>query len=244
MNIALIGYGAMGHALHELAEKRGHTIVAIIDPNSSHATDTVLCKETLHSADVAIDFSIPSQSLHNIEVMMNTSTPLVMGTTGWYDSLPQVQKMVESSENGLLWSSNFSIGVNYYFKILETASKLFNQSDIYDIWAHELHHYKKADSPSGTAKIIGEILLNNIDRKTVLQEDRINRVRDPHELHFSSTRGGSVNFEHTVGFDSEEDTITIRHSARNRNGYVQGALFASEWMKGKRGLYTFEDIIF
>lgn len=244
MNIALIGYGAMGQALHALAEKKGHSVVAIIDPHAVEATDTALEEKTLRLADVAIDFSIPDQALQNIEIMMNTSTPLVMGTTGWYDALPQVQQLVESSGNGLLWSSNFSIGVNYYFKILETASKIFNQSDIYDIWANELHHTNKVDSPSGTAKTIGEILLKHIDRKSLIQEEKVDRALDPQEIHFSSTRGGTVNFEHTVGFDSAEDTITIRHSARNRNGYVQGALLSAEWMRGKRGLYTFEDIIF
>jgi 4-hydroxy-tetrahydrodipicolinate reductase len=181
--------------------------------------------------------------LSTLDLLLPTGIPLVMGTTGWYEHLNTVREKVLTSGGTLLWSSNFSIGVNLYFKLVQRAAELMNHFDEYDVWGTELHHKNKADSPSGTAKTLEHILLEKLDRKTAVIEDRLNRRIEPHEIHFSSTRGGPVNFSHTIGFDSEADTVTLTHSARNRDGYVLGALQAAEWLQGKKGFFGMEDFI-
>lgn len=243
MKIALIGFGGMGKTLHRIAISRGHSVPVIIDPKDQASTHKEVSEEALKGLDIAIDFSSPDAVLTNAKIANNAGTNLVIGTTGWYDHLPELKEILKENKIGLLWSSNFSIGVNLYFAIMEQASKLINKFDEYDIWGHEIHHYNKADSPSGTAKTLEKILLDNIERKTSVVEDRLNRKREPNEIHFSSVRGGLVNFGHTVGFDSEADTITITHSARNRDGYALGAIKAAEWLNGKKGLYEMKDFL-
>jgi len=243
MRIALIGFGGMGKTLHRIAISRGHTVKTIIDPKDPSATHKDVSTDALKEVDIAIDFSSPDAVLTNAKTANESGTNLVIGTTGWYDHLPELKGIMNENKIGLLWSSNFSIGVNLYFAIIEKAAKLINNFDEYDVWGHEIHHYNKADSPSGTAKTLGKILLDNIERKTSVVEDRLNRKREPNEIHFSSVRGGLVNFGHTVGFDSEADTITISHNARNRDGYALGAIKAAEWLNGKKGLYEMKDFL-
>lgn len=243
MKIALIGYGGMGRAVHEIAKNNGHEIISIFDPNSAKANYKSITVGNLKDIDIAIDFSSKDFVISNINICMQAGVNLIVGTTGWYEQLKEVEKMVLSANCALLWSSNFSIGVNLYFKIIEQASKFINHFDEYDIWGHEIHHYNKADSPSGTAKTLEQILLKNIDRKTAIVEDRLQRKRDPNEIHFSSVRGGLVNFGHTIGFDSPADTITISHSARNRDGYALGAVKAAEWLHGRKGFFGMDDFL-
>lgn len=243
MKIALIGYGAMGQRVRAISEERGHEIVSIIDTSSPDATAQDINTNSLNSADVAIDFSSPKSALDNIQKTTEAGVNMVVGTTGWYDQLDRAREIVEQSNIGLLWSSNFSIGVNVYYKIMESAAKLINQFDEYDMWGHEIHHHNKADSPSGTAKTLEKILLDNIERKTAVVEEKLDRKIEPNEIHFSSTRGGPVNFSHTIGFDSAADTISITHTARNRDGYVLGAIKAAEWLDGKKGFYGMEDFL-
>jgi len=243
MRIALIGFGNMGQCLKKIAEERKHTIVAIIDPTAPGATSRQITPEGLREADVAIDFSHPSVVVENIEAVLQTKTNLVVGTTGWSDQVEEVKKKVEKSETGFLWSSNFSIGVNLYFKMIERAAELINDYEEYDIWGHEIHHHHKVDSPSGTAKTIEKILLDKISRKTAIVEEKLDRQIKPNEIHFSSTRGGPVNFSHIIAFDSAADTITINHTARDRSGYALGAIKAAEWLVGKKGFFGMEDFL-
>jgi len=243
MKLALIGYGAMGRRIQQIAEERGHKVVAIIDPRAEEATVAYISKEALNGADVAIDFTDPFSVLDNIDKTLEANVPLVVGTTGWYKDLKQVEEKVKKAKGSLLWSSNFSIGVNLYFRMVERAAQLIDKFDEYDIWGHEIHHHNKADSPSGTAKTLEQILLDNIQRKTVVVEDKLDRKIEPHELHFSSTRAGAVNFSHTIGFDSAADTLTLTHSARNRDGYVLGAVKAAEWLNGKKGFFGMDDFL-
>jgi len=243
MKIALIGFGGMGKTLYRIAMSRGHEVPVIIDPKDQSSTHKEISEEALKGVEIAIDFSSPDSVLANAKIATTAGTNLVIGTTGWYDQLPELKEILKENKIGLLWSSNFSIGVNLYFAIMEQAAKLINNFDEYDVWGHEIHHYNKADSPSGTAKTLEKILLDNIDRKTSVIEDRLNRKREPNEIHFSSVRGGLVNFGHTVGFDSEADTITITHSARNRDGYALGAIKAAEWLNQKKGLFEMKDFL-
>ncbi len=250
MKIALIGYGAMGKVVRRVAEERGHEVVVIVDPGASKNSDKIgaatyqeLSAEALNGVEVAIDFSQAEGLLNDVQICRDAGVNLVMGTTGWYEQMDEVKKVVGDGNIGFLWSSNFSIGVNLYFKIVDYASKLMNKFDEYDIWGHEMHHYNKADSPSGTAKTLEKILLDNVDRKDSVVEDRLDRKREDNEIHFSSVRGGPVNFGHAIGFDSEADTITINHAARSRDGYAVGAVQAAEWIVGKKGFFGMEDFL-
>lgn len=237
MNIALVGFGAMGTAIKEIAEKRGHTIKSIIHRNDE------ISAENMKSIDCVIDFSHPDTVLSNIERYCQLHVQAMIGTTGWYEHLDSVETQVRDAGIGLLWSANCSIGVNLYFKMVEYAASLINKFPEYDIWATEIHHNNKVDSPSGTAKKLGDILLNQIERKTEIVEEKLDRRIEPHEIHFSSTRGGPVNFAHTIGFDSAADTISLSHAARNRDGYALGAVLCAEWIADKQGCYSMDQFL-
>ncbi len=233
----------MGQKIKEIALARGHTVGVIIDQVHKQANYKNIKEADLSEVDVIIDFSSPSAVIENIKVAIEANKNIVIGTTGWQEKLPEIQKLSESNKIGILWSANFSIGVNLYYKMIERAAELINNYEEYDIWGIELHHNNKADSPSGTAKEISKILLEKIFRKDSAIYDKLDRRINPNEIHFSSTRGGPVNFSHTVGFDSASDTITITHSARDRGGYALGAVKGAEWLNGKYGLFTMEDFL-
>jgi len=238
VKIAIVGYGSMGKLVEQEALKRGFKISAVIDPSVSFPahpethfkTFANLDRTSLSDSDVVVDFSHPSSAVRNIKLYCETGIRAVIGTTGWYDKLDEVQEAVRNSEARILWASNFSVGVNLFFRIVEAASSLLNNAEEYDIWGYELHHHNKADSPSGTAKTLSEILLRNIQRKTSVVYEKLDRKILDSELHFASIRGGAVNFEHTLAFDSAADSIVLKHSARDRTGYASGALRAAEWI--------------
>src|SRR3989339_316315 len=243
MNIAIIGFGSMGKSLKEIAESRGHKVDIIIDRVDPKATHTNLTDAPLENVDIVIDFSSANSVVENAKVVALAKKSLVIGTTGWYAQMPEIEKIAKENDTGIMWSANFSIGVNMYYQIIAKAGELINKYDEYDIWGTELHHNNKADSPSGTAKEIAKILLEKIDRKDEIIYDKLDRKINPNEIHFSSTRGGPVNFSHTIGFDSVSDTITLTHSARDRGGYALGAVKAIEWMANKKGLFNMNDFL-
>ena len=243
MKIAIIGFGSMGMKIKEIAESRGHTINVIIDPINPKATSKNINDADLKNIDLVIDFSSAKAVLENAKISASFGKNIIIGTTGWYDQMPELEKIAKENNVGILWSANFSIGVNVYYDIMKKATELINKYDEYDVWGTELHHYNKADSPSGTAKELAKILLENIDKKTSVVYDKLDRKINPNEIHFSSTRGGIVNFSHTVGFDSSSDTITLTHSARDRGGYVLGAVKAAEWLEGKKGLFNMNNFL-
>ncbi|MDP2648417.1 MAG: 4-hydroxy-tetrahydrodipicolinate reductase [bacterium] len=243
MNIAFIGYGGMGRALANAARGRGHEIVAIIDHAAPEATATSVGLGALKGADIAIDFSNADGVADSTKACIEVGIPLVVGTTGWYDRMDEIRSLVEKSPKviGFLWSSNFSVGVHMYFRIIKEAARLANNIEEYDVWGHEIHHAGKADSPSGTAKTLEKILLDALDRKDSIVEEKLDRKLKDSEIHFSSVRGGRVNFGHTIGFDSAADRILITHEARSRDGYALGAVKAAEWLIGKTGFYDMND---
>ncbi len=243
MNIAILGYGQMGQKAKEYALIRGHKVENIIDPISTEATHKNIKDADLSKVDLILDFSSGKAVTENVQTAASLHKNIVIGTTGWYEQMDEVRKIAEDNNIGVLWSANFSIGVNMYFKIIEEASKLINEYDEYDIWGNELHHNNKVDSPSGTAKEIAKILLENIDRKTEVVYDKLDRKINPNEIHFSSTRGGPVNFSHTLGFDSASDTITLTHNARDRGGYALGSIKGAEWLEGKKGFFNMKDFL-
>ncbi len=245
MRVALIGYGKMGKEVERVASTMGIEIASIIDLNPPKRNNTYqeINKESLKNADVAIDFTAPNAAIENIKKVAAQKKNMVMATTGWNDQLEEARSIVKKSGIGFMYSSNFSIGVNVYFRIIEEAAKLFNMVKSYDVYGYELHHNQKADSPSGTAKTIGEILLKNIDRKKKALYEKAERRINADELHIASIRAGSIPGTHVVGFDSEADNIELKHTARNRSGFAAGSLMAAEWIKGRKGFYTMNDFM-
>ena len=243
MNISIIGYGKMGHEIENIARARNIRIISIIDPTEKGATHKEISESALKDADVCIDFTVPDMVVNNIKQISGLKKDIVVGTTGWYGNLEEAKKLVKENRIGLIYASNFSIGVHIFFKIIENAAKMFNKIGHYDVYGYELHHNKKIDSPSGTAKTIGEILIKNVKAKDKLLFGMVDRKIEPNELHFASIRAGSIPGTHVVGFDSSADTIELRHVARNREGFALGAVMAAEWVHNKKGFYNIDDMM-
>lgn len=220
MKIALLGYGKMGKKIEQAAQQRGHEIVARFD---SRRTDL----DKVASADVCIEFTHPEAVLKNIEFAASLKKAIVVGTTGWYDKLGDVRTLVREQGIGLLYASNFSVGIYLFLKMVEKAASLINPRTDYDVGLVEYHHSQKKDAPSGTAMQIASIL-----------EKQIDRIKP---MTIASLRCGSIPGTHTVVFDSPYDTLTLTHEARNREGMAQGAVHAAEWIQRKKGLFSLED---
>jgi 4-hydroxy-tetrahydrodipicolinate reductase len=225
LKIALFGTGKMGSLVAEVAHEKGYSI------------------QSLEDADLAIDFSHPSAVLNNIAIASEAGKNVVIGTTGWEKDLQEVKTLISEKNIGALYSPNFSIGVHLYLKALQTAAELIALQGGYDVGGYEIHHNQKADSPSGTAKTICSTLLKNFKNKKEALFETSHAAVSSDQLHFSSLRLGHSPGIHTVTFDSPFDSITLTHSAKNRKGFATGAVIAAEWLHGKKGFYTLEDIL-
>jgi len=242
MNIALIGYGKMGKELERLAPEHQMKVVKIFDIDDN-AGASGLTKQALKNVDVCIDFSTPQAVMENIEAVAKCGKNIVIGTTGWYDKLPDITKLVQKSKTGLLYAPNFSIGVNIFYHGVSTISELCDKFHLYDVAISETHHTQKLDSPSGTALAIAQNVMQHFkSKKSVLQETPRTKIK-PEQLQITSTRLGSVVGNHRVTFESEADTIELIHNAKNRTGFAHGALIAAQWLKGKKGIFTMKDVI-
>lgn len=243
IKIGLVGYGRMGRQIADLMKIKGLVPAAIIDPYADGVTAKEINGESHSNADVVIDFSSPDTIMENIETYIQLGINAVIGTTGWFDKIDKVKKLTEN-KIGLIWSGNFSLGVNLYFKIIEYASNLIGNlaGDSYDPMVHEFHHNQKKDSPSGTAIMIADLVKAGFNAKNSIVTERLDRKRENNELHVSSTRGGYIPGTHIVMFDSLADTIELRHTARSREGFVAGALTAAFWIVDKKGFYNFSEI--
>jgi 4-hydroxy-tetrahydrodipicolinate reductase len=253
MNLGIIGYGKMGRMIEAAAKSRGHIITAVIDPyiepyiDDAASAGSVLFRSlteageesAVKAADVFVEFTRPDTAPGNIGAAASLGKPVVSGSTGWYEKLEEVSAAVKQAGSSLLWSSNFSLGVNLFFRIASYAAKLADPFPEYDAGGYEIHHNKKADSPSGTAKILVDRVLASMSRKT---------------LNYASLRVGSVPGVHSLIFDSPADTIEITHTARNREGFASGAIIAAEWLvscpgpgksagPAKRGIFTMDDVL-
>ena len=236
MDIILVGYGKMGHLVQTVAQKKGHTIIASIDTFADDASIKIAAGDTdalvhaiksLH-ADGIIEFSHPQSVTSTIKALLPLGIPLVVGTTGWDNSIAEIRSVAEKTGGTMLYSSNFSIGVNMFFKVVEEAAKLFQPFSEYDVSVWEMHHNQKADSPSGTALELARRIMKNNHAKTSIVDDAFKERPHPSQLHVSSTRCGTTPGTHTVFFDSGADTIELTHRARSREGFAQGAVFALE----------------
>lgn len=243
VKIGLVGYGRMGRQIAGLMKTKGLEPVAIIDPYAEGTTAKKIDRESLNNANVVIDFSSPDVVMENIENYIQLGINAVIGTTGWFDNIDTVKKRAEN-KIGLVWSGNFSLGVNLYFKIVEYAAHLIGNlaGDSYDPMVHEFHHNQKKDSPSGTAIMIADLVKTGFTAKDSIVTEKLDRKREDNELHVSSTRGGYIPGTHIVMFDSLVDTIELKHTARSRDGFVSGALTAAFWIADKKGFYNFSEI--
>jgi 4-hydroxy-tetrahydrodipicolinate reductase len=246
----LVGYGKMGQMIERCALAQGHRISIIVDPYVTESSDGQIVDKTISKAnldftDVAIEFSQPSAAAKNLIALAKRKIPVITGTTGWYDELDKVKAAVDEEESSLLWASNFSIGVNLFFRVAWYASGLVNKFDEFDIGGFEAHHNKKLDSPSGTAKTLAEGVLSKIDRKKKIVWELMNHKPEADELHFSSLRMGSVPGQHSLFFDSPADTIEITHTARSREGFAMGAIRAAQWLieKNRQGVFTIDEML-
>jgi 4-hydroxy-tetrahydrodipicolinate reductase len=234
MKIALIGYGKMGRTVEAAAKAQGDTIACVFDSKN------LVTPQALSDVDVCIEFTRPDVALSNIEAAVEAKKNIVVGTTGWLEHLPELRQKVHDS--GLLYASNFSIGMNVFQRIVSRAAELMDNLPHYDPFIHEEHHRQKADSPSGTALTLANLLREKIKRKNRVLAGNAHGKIDPEALQVVSTRAGFITGIHTVGFDSEADTIELRHTAKNRQGFALGALIAARWLRGRKGIFTMDDV--
>ncbi|MCU1326070.1 MAG: dihydrodipicolinate reductase [Bryobacterales bacterium] len=228
MRIAIVGYGKMGRMIERIAEERGHQIGLKLDEHNN-AGFKGITPENFLGIDVAIDFSIPEAAVENMERIAALKVNQVIGTTGWLGQIDHVRQLVDTSGIGLVWSPNYSVGVNAFFRIVAEAAKLLSGAPEYEAWAWEIHHSAKKDAPSGT-------LLKLVDE--------MKKAGYPKSVDTGSNRAGTIAGTHEIGFDCAADTITLRHTARSREGFALGAVKAAEWVVGKSGFHEFGDILF
>lgn len=231
MNIALLGYGRMGQTIEQIAIKRGHNIVLKVDKDDKDYDIT--------KADVAIDFSIPNVAFNNITNCLNNNVPVISGTTGWLENYDNAVALCKEKKGAFIYASNFSLGVNIFFELNKTLAKMMSTLEQYNVSMEEIHHTKKLDAPSGTAITLAEgIIDNNPNYDGWMLDEKADK-----KLPIVAKRIEDVPGTHTVSYQSEVDTITIDHVAHNRQGFALGAVIAAEWIVGKTGVFTMNDVL-
>ena len=232
MKIALVGYGKMGHIIDKLATKKGHEIVARLNETPT--------AENLNSPDVVIEFSNPEVAFNNIKICLENKIPVICGTTGWLDQKPEIEEIALQNNTAFLYGSNFSLGVNLFFALNEKLADLMKDFSEYNVQLEEIHHIQKKDAPSGTAISIAEGIIKNDPRFDAWKlEETQNK-----ELGIFAIRENEVPGTHSVYYKSDVDEIEIKHTAFNRNGFALGAIVAAEWIIGKHGNFTMNDVLF
>jgi len=226
--LAIVGYGRMGRLIEQLAPQYGFEVALRLD-EFNNAAGEGLTAANFTGIDAAIDFSIPAAVPANVEGIAKLGVNLVVGTTGWLEHLERVRRAVDAHGIGLVWSPNFSIGVNVFFRLVAEAARLLEKEPEYGAWAWEIHHSAKKDAPSGT-------LLKLVDE--------MKKAGYARNIDVGSNRAGTIPGTHEIGFDSPADTITLRHTARSREGFARGALKAAQWVIGKKGFHEFGEIEF
>lgn len=237
MNIALIGYGKMGHAIEAIALQRGHTIGLKISSSNRHELDAA----HMQGIDVAIEFTNPEAAKENVLACLATGTPVVCGSTGWNEELREVVKRVDEFGGAFLHASNFSIGVNIFFEVNKQLARLMNSQPEYEISVEETHHIHKKDAPSGTAITLATQILDNVERKKTWA---LNFMNNPDILPIVAHRIDNVPGTHHVKYSSAIDDIEISHTAHSRDGFALGAVLAAEFLAGKKGVFSMRDVLF
>ena len=230
MKIALLGYGKMGKTIEQIALKRGHEIILKIDDANTLYDITM--------ADVAIEFSTPNSAFANISNSLTHKVPVVAGTTGWLAQYNEAVTLCKAQQTAFLYASNFSIGVNVFFALNKTLAKLMSGLKDYEVAIEEIHHTQKLDAPSGTAITLAEGIIAETD-KTGWHLDTAGK----NEIPIVAKRIDNTPGTHIITYSSEVDTIEIKHTAHNRNGFALGAVMAAEWIVGKQGVFTMSDVL-
>jgi len=221
MKLAIVGYGKMGRLIEQLAPEYGFSIHARIDLDGDFSQAA--------GADAAVEFTVPEAVPSNAEKLAALRVPVVIGTTGWLNEMDRVRAAIEKNDSALVWSPNFSIGVNVFSRLVREAARMLANEPQYGAWAWEIHHHTKKDAPSGTMmKLVEDMKAGGY----------------PRPIDVSSNRAGAHPGTHEIGFDSAADTITLRHTARSRDGFARGALKAAQWIAGKKGVFEFSEILF
>ena len=228
MKIAIVGYGKMGRMIEAAAAARGIEVGLKLDEFNNAQYEGITAAK-FRGIDVAIDFSIPSAAVQNIVRIASLGVNLVVGTTGWQDQMEHVKNVVAGRGIGMVWSPNYSVGVNAFFRLVREAAQLLESQPEYGAWAWEIHHSTKKDAPSGTLlKLVEDMKKAGYERP----------------IDVSANRAGAHPGTHEIGFDSGADTITLRHSARSREGFARGALKAAQWVAGQKGFHEFSEVLF
>lgn len=239
MKIAIIGYGKMGHMIENVAHARGHEIVCIIDAGESEKFDT----PEFRSADVAIEFTVPASAAANLLRCFDAGVPTVCGTTGWLDSMPEIRHCCDEGKGTLLWASNFSIGVNIFMAVNRHLAEMMNRFPQYAPHMVETHHVHKLDHPSGTAVTLAEEIVAATARVKGWVEPEEGKTIPEGYMEIDHIRSGEVPGIHTIVWDSPQDSISITHDAKSREGFALGAVLAAEWLKGKTGFHTMKEVL-
>lgn len=235
MNVGLVGYGKMGQAIEKILLSKGHTISKII--NIDNADE--IAEITPANTDVVIEFTAPESALNNIKAVLGNKVPVVSGSTGWLDHYQEVVDFCKSQDTGFFYASNYSLGVNIFFKLNEQLAKMMNGKG-YESSMVEIHHTQKLDAPSGTAITLAEGLIANTDSKTKWVNEKSS---NPEELEIISERVDPAPGTHDITYDSLVDTIKISHIAHSREGFAQGAVLAADYLAGKKGVYSMDDLL-
>lgn len=236
MKLALLGYGKMGKEIEQIALQRNHEITLIIDVNNKQDFTV----ENLNKCDVAVDFSIPESAFDNILKCFEARLPIVCGTTGWLYKYDEVVDLCKKQDGCFFYASNFSLGMNIFFKLNNYLARIMENFSSYDVEIEETHHIQKLDAPSGTAITLAEGILNNMTRKNTW---KLGNTENETELKIDAIRKDTVPGIHTISYDSAVDFIEITHSAKNRQGLALGAIMAAEFIKGKTGVYGMEQML-
>ena len=231
MKIALLGYGRMGKEIEKIAVSRGHEIVIRKDVDD---------KIDITLADVAIDFSVPSSAYNNISDCINNNVPVISGTTGWLDKYEDAVALCKEKNGAFIYASNYSLGVNIFFELNNQLAKMMNSLEDYNISMEEIHHTKKLDAPSGTAITLAEGVIENTSKKDWVLGDK---TTSEENIPIVAKRIPDVPGTHTVWYDSEVDSIEIKHTAHSRKGFALGAVVAAEWIIGKHGVFSMKDVL-
>ena len=235
MKVAIIGYGKMGHEIEQVLLGRGHSVALIIDQDNAHD----LCAEKLAEVDVAIEFTTPTTAYSNVRTCIECGTPVVSGTTGWHDKLEELQALCREKNSTMIWSSNYSLGVNITFRLNRYLAELMNRFEGYNVAIEEIHHTQKKDAPSGTAISLANDILERVERKQ-------RWVNEPTEegdaIAITSLREGTVPGTHTVTYLSEDDKIEIKHTLFSRRALALGAVVAAEFVATRKGVFTIDDL--
>lgn len=231
MKVALLGYGKMGKIIERILLERGHEVVL-----KKTSTTTF---DGLKNADVAIDFSLPSVAVANISECLTSGIPVISGTTGWLEEYPKMVSLCQEKNGAFLYGSNFSLGVNLFFQLNENLAKMMSKFNQYKVELEEIHHTQKLDAPSGTAISLAKGIIENSDYTSWT----LDKNREENQLYIEAKRIENVPGTHSVFYNSDVDTIEIKHTAHNREGFAFGAVIAAEWIIDKKGIFTMKDVL-